>query len=94
MGIKYKVVAPAGTYEKDGQTKTRYVDVGVIIETRAGLMLKAEAIPVGWDGTAFLNEPKDRNERQPQRQAPRTSGRQPRDEFSDNGDFQDDEINF
>lgn len=82
MGIKYKVVAPAGTYEKDGQTKTRYVDVGVIIETRTGLMLKAEAIPVGWDGTAFLNDPAPRAERQPPRRG-QTSGRAMRDEFSD-----------
>lgn len=88
MGIKYKVVAPAGKYtDAQGNEKTRYVDVGVIIETRAGLMLKAEAIPVGWDGTAFLNEPKAKNE-QPSRQAPRReapSGRPDRDEFSDDG---------
>lgn len=80
MGIKYKVVAPAGKYmDGQGNEKTRYVDVGVIIETRSGLMLKAEAIPVGWDGTAFLNEPKPKE----QRTERRTSGRQPRDEFSD-----------
>lgn len=71
MGIKYKVVAPAGKYtDAQGNEKTRYVDMGVIIETRSGLMLKAEAIPVNWDGTAFLNDPK-----------PRTGPR--RDEFSD-----------
>ena len=92
MSVKFKVVAITGKYMQDGQEKTRYVDVGVIIETRAGLMLKAEAIPVGWDGTAFLNEPKAK---QGTRQAPqRTSGRQPRDEFSDNGEFQDDDIPF
>lgn len=85
MGIKYKVVAPAGQYtDGNGQTKTRYVDVGVIIETRTGLMLKAEAIPVGWDGTAFLNEPKPKQDRAAPTRAPtRTSGQQPRDEFSD-----------
>lgn len=84
MGIKYKVVAPAGKYMKDGVEKTRYVDVGVIIETNTGLMLKAEAIPVGWDGTAFLNDPTPRGERQPSRTG-RTSGRPARDEFSDDG---------
>lgn len=87
MGIKYKVVAPAGKYtDAQGNEKTRYVDVGVIIETRAGLMLKAEAIPVGWDGTAFLNEPKPKNEqgsRAPRREAP--TGRRDHDEFSDDG---------
>lgn len=41
MAVKYKVVAPAGKYtDAQGQEKTRYVDVGVIIETRNGLMLK------------------------------------------------------
>lgn len=83
MGIKYKVVAPAGKYtDASGQEKTRYVDVGVIIETRAGLMLKAEAIPVGWDGTAFLNEPKPRSETA---RTGRTATRTSRDEFSDDG---------
>lgn len=82
MGIKYKVVAPAGKYtDGQGAEKTRYVDVGVIIETRAGLMLKAEAIPVGWDGTAFLNEPRAKEERQGR--TGKTSGRPARDEFSD-----------
>lgn len=79
MGVKYEVVAPAGQYESNGQTKTRYMKVGVIIETRTGLMLKAEAIPVGWDGTAFLNEPKARDEKAPKK----TSGRPMKDEFSD-----------
>lgn len=81
MGVKYEVVAPAGQYESNGQTKTRYVKVGVIIETRTGLMLKAEAIPVGWDGTAFLNEPKSKEDRAPQKG--KTSGRPMKDEFSD-----------
>lgn len=83
MGIKYEVTAPAGKYtdQRTGEEKTRYVKVGVIIETRAGLMLKAEAIPVGWDGTAFLNEPRAKEERQGR--TGKTSGRPARDEFSD-----------
>lgn len=86
MGIKYKVVAPAGKYtDAQGNEKTRYVDVGVIIETRAGLMLKAEAIPVGWDGTAFLNEPKPRSETPREPRTGRTATRTSRDEFSDDG---------
>jgi hypothetical protein len=87
MGIKYKVVAPAGKYtDANGAEKTRYVDVGVIIETRAGLMLKAEAIPVGWDGTAFLNEPKAKNDQPPREpRTGRTATRTSRDEFSDDG---------
>ena len=75
MAVKYKVVAPTGKYtDAQGNEKTRYVDVGVIIETRNGLMLKAEAIPVNWDGTAFLNDPQPRQQ---------STGRRRRDEFSD-----------
>lgn len=68
MGILFKVSAAAGKYtDRDGKEKTRYVDMGVVMETRNGPMLKLEAVPVGWDGWAYLNEPKERSEsRQPQ----------------------------
>lgn len=78
MSIKYEVSAVTGKYtDKDGNEKNRYTKVGVIIETRNGLMLKAEAIPIGWDGWAYLNEPrtddKPRQESRPKRSAPADS---------------------
>lgn len=61
MGIKYEVTAITGKYtNKDGQEKNRYTKVGVIMETRNGLMVKMEAVPIGWDGWAYLNDPKPR----------------------------------
>lgn len=65
MGVKYEVTAVTGKYTtKDGTEKNRYQKIGVVIETKNGLMLKQEATPIGWDGWAYLNEPKEREERQ------------------------------
>jgi hypothetical protein len=65
MAVKYRVSATTGEYtDREGNTKKRYVDLGVVMDTKnGGLMLKLEAIPVGWDGCAWLNEPKEREER-------------------------------
>lgn len=64
MGVKYEVVAVTGEYtNKDGETKKRYAKVGVILETKNGPMLKLETVPLGWDGFAYLNEPKSNEER-------------------------------
>lgn len=69
MAIIHKVVATAGSYtDKDGNEKKRYVDMGVVMETKNGPMLKLEAIPVGWDGWAYLNDPKPREEGESERQ--------------------------
>jgi hypothetical protein len=32
--------------------------MGVIMDTKSGMALKIEQIPIGWDGWAYLNEPK------------------------------------
>lgn len=86
MAILYKVSATSGKYtDKDGNEKNRYVDMGVVMETKNGPMLKLEAIPVGWDGWAYLNEPKAREEGDQQRQARPQRGQQqaPADDFAD-----------
>jgi hypothetical protein len=65
MGIKYEVTAVTGKYtDKNGNEKNRYTKVGVVLETKNGPMLKVEAIPVGLDGWAYLNEPKEREQTQ------------------------------
>lgn len=65
MSRKYEVVAVTGKYQdKDGNEKSRYQTIGVIVETRNGPMLKLESVPVGWDGWAYLNEPKAKDDRQ------------------------------
>jgi hypothetical protein len=57
-----------GTYTNaKGESKNRYQKVGSIIETRNGEMLKLDVIPLkdgGWDGWAFINEPKPKESKQ------------------------------
>ena len=60
MSRKYEVTAITGKYtDKNGQEKSRYQTIGAVIETKNGPMLKLEAVPIGWDGWAYLNEPRD-----------------------------------
>ena len=52
-----------------GQQKNRYQRIGSIINTRNGDMLKVDVIPLregGWDGWAYLNDPKPKEDRPPQ----------------------------
>ena len=82
MSVQYEVTAITGKYtNRDGQEKSRYLKIGVVIQTKNGPMLKLEAVPVGWDGFAYLNEPKEREEAAPRgnsssgrRQAPSNNG--------------------
>lgn len=77
MARKYEVTAVIGKYtDRDGKEKSRYLTVGSVLETKNGLMLKLDSIPVEWDGWAYLNDPK------PKEQTPRKSG-SPEDTDSD-----------
>ncbi len=87
MSRKYEVTAITGKYQdNNGNEKSRYLTIGAVIETRNGLMLKLEAVPVGWDGWAYLNEPKAKEGQQTQQRAPSRSA--PR------GDDMDESIPF
>lgn len=59
---QYEVSVITGKYtNKDGAEKNRYQRIGSVIETKNGLMLKVDNIPVvegGWSGWAYLNQPK------------------------------------
>ncbi|ABX36757.1 hypothetical protein Daci_4126 [Delftia acidovorans SPH-1] len=78
MARKYEVTAVTGKYtDSNGQEKNRYLTIGAVIEGRNGLMLKLEAVPMGWDGWAYLNEPKPRDGHQS------TPARQGRNEYQD-----------
>jgi hypothetical protein len=62
MGIKYEVIASSGTYtNKAGEEKKRWVKMGVVMDTRNGMSIKLESVPVGWDGWAMLTEPKQKD---------------------------------
>ena len=94
MSRKYEVTAITGKYtDKNGHEKSRYQTIGAVIETKNGPMLKLEAVPIGWDGWAYLNEPKrEEGERQPSRAA-----RQPQRSATPAGsgfDDMDDDIPF
>lgn len=86
MAILYRVVAAVGKYEgNDGKEKSRYVEMGVVMETKNGPMLKLESIPAaGWDGWAYLNEPKPKEEGERQeRSRPNRSHKAEADDSSD-----------
>lgn len=69
MSVKYEVTAITGKYtDREGNEKNRYAKLGVVIDSRNGPMLKLESVPIGWDGWAYLNEPKPREDRQSRRQ--------------------------
>jgi len=64
---KMEVTCIVGSYiNADGQQKNRYQRIGSIIQTQKGEMLKLDVIPLkdgGWDGWAFLNEPRAREDK-------------------------------
>lgn len=66
MPKKYEVTAITGKYtDKEGNEKSRYQTIGVVMDTKNGLMLKLESVPLAWDGWAYLNEPKPRDDAKP-----------------------------
>jgi hypothetical protein len=73
-----EITVITGTYNNaQGQQKNRYQRIGSIIETKNGPMLKIDVIPLkegGWDGWAYINEPRERDEQPQQRRASQGSG--------------------
>jgi len=71
MAIKYFVKAAMSEYEDktDGKMKKRYQSIGVVIETKHGLMLSLESLPFFCmkEGKilAYLNEPEEKGANAP-----------------------------
>jgi len=67
MAITKEISCIVGTYtNKDGAQKNRYQRIGSIISTKNGEMLKLDVIPLKeWDGWAYLNEPRERDDSTP-----------------------------
>ena len=61
MPIVKRLVA-AVEYVKDGETKTRWQDCGVIIDANGKTKTKIDQLPVGqgWDGFLHHFEPRDK----------------------------------
>jgi hypothetical protein len=66
MSKLYEITIVSGKYKnKDGVEKSRYQNIGSVIETKNGPMLKLDMIPLidgGWNGWGYLNEPKPKDE--------------------------------
>lgn len=66
-----KAVATTGTYEVNGETKKRYVNVGTLFQyDDGGMALKLESVPVGgeWNGFVSFFDLDDKKEK------PKTGG--------------------
>jgi hypothetical protein len=66
--ISKEISCITGEYTNaNGERKKRYQRIGSIINTKNGEMLKLDVIPLregGWDGWAYINDPKPQEERQ------------------------------
>jgi hypothetical protein len=68
MAIIKEISCVVGTYTNaQGEKKNRYQRIGSIIQGQRGDMLKLDVIPLkegGWDGWAYLNDPKPKEQYQ------------------------------
>jgi hypothetical protein len=79
----YEVTALLGEYvNAQGETKKKYLKIGAIIDSKHGPMLKLDAIPLEWNGYAYINEPYEKEK-------PKTEPRPNR-----NRDMSDENIRF
>jgi hypothetical protein len=64
----YEVSVINGTYiNKNKEKKNRYQQIGAVIDTKNGPMLKLDSTPLvegGWNGWAYLNTPKPKEDYQ------------------------------
>ena len=62
----YEVSVINGTYiNKNKEKKNRYQQIGAVIDTKNGPMLKLDSTPLvdgGWNGWAYLNTPKSKED--------------------------------
>jgi len=65
MAVKYFIKAAVSEFKgDDGSMKKRYQTIGIVMETKHGLMLKLESLPIFAlkEGSilAYLNEPEEK----------------------------------
>ena len=86
--ILKEISCVVGQYENaQGEKKQRYQRIGSIIDTKNGPMLKLDNVPLvdgGWNGWAYINDPKPRDDQQ---SAPMATSKR-------KNDFHDDDLPF
>jgi hypothetical protein len=60
-------------YERNGEEKKRYINIGSVFDGEKGMSVKLDTIPLGWDGWAQFYEPKPREEAPPASKTARAS---------------------
>jgi hypothetical protein len=60
MGKVYDAVVTQ-RYEKNGESKNRYINVGAVFSGEKGMSLKLDSLPIGFDGWIQFYEPRDNN---------------------------------
>ena len=73
MPVVKEVTVVTRYIDAQGVEKKKYHNIGVVMSTRNGDMLKLESLPIGWDGWAYLNDPKEREDKPAGRQTPQAS---------------------
>lgn len=68
---RYDAVVSTGSYtDQNGNTKQRWMNIGVVLETKNGLVLKLEALPIpNENGEVWIKffEPRGNEQREPQK---------------------------
>ena len=76
-----EITVITGSYQNaQGVKKNRYTRIGSVIETSNGPMIKLDTIPLkegGWDGWAYMNDPKPKMDEMPQQMGQRSGGFRP-----------------
>lgn len=63
----YDAVCTVGEYQKNGETKKRYLTVGAVFENDQGAQsMKLECVPVGFSGWINFYQPKSKEQSTPQ----------------------------
>jgi hypothetical protein len=68
---------PSGKYVKDGEEKTRWMNVGILLETDKGMRIKLEAIPIVTDQNGLWLSVFEPREQAPRAAPKQESFRQP-----------------
>jgi hypothetical protein len=73
------ICAPVGKYVKDGEEKTRWMKVGIVLETDKGLRIKLDAVPIGGQeqGLWLSVFPPDEQQQRPAQSRPQQSSGAP-----------------